>query len=333
MRIVPVLVAALLAAGAAYALFPRFSPEVRVARPVIGPAVEAVYATGTVEPVHWAKVAPIEAGRIVEIAVQDGEAVAAGQVLARLDDAEAQARLREAEARERYREQELGRQQSLAQRGVASRDALDRARSEAEQARAATAAARQRLAQTLLLSPMDGLVLRRDAEVGEVVERGDAPFWIGQARPLRITAEVDEEDVPRVAVGQTALARSDAWPERVFTSRVAEITPKGDPLSKSFRVRMSLPDDAPLLIGMTVEVNVVVREVADVLLVPAQAVVDGRVFVLTSGRAVARLVTTGIKGRSLVQVVDGLTPDDQILTDPPARLEDGTRVRPLPAEG
>lgn len=329
MRIVLALVAVLLAAGAAFALLPRFAPEVRVARPMTGPAIEAVYATGTVEPVHWAKVAPIEAGRVVEIAVQDGEAVAAGQVLARLDDAEAQARLREAEARERYREQEFGRQESLARRGVASREALDRARSEAEQARAATAAARQKLAQTLLLSPMDGLVLRRDAEVGEVVERSDVLFWIGRVRPLQVTAEVDEEDVPRIQVGHAALVRSDAWPDRVFAGRVAEITPKGDPLSKSFRVRMALPDDAPLLIGMTVEVNVVVREVAQALLVPAQAIVDGRVFVLEAGRAVARPVTTGIVGRSMTQVVDGLGPQDHILSDPPARLEDGARVRPL----
>ena len=93
-----------------------------------------------------------------------------------------------------------------------------------------------------------------------MVDTTDTVFWIGDPKPLRITADVDEEDVPRVEPGQKVLLRADAFPDRVLEGGLTSITPKGDPVQKTYRVRIELPDDAPLLIGMTVEANVVVRE-------------------------------------------------------------------------
>ena len=238
-----------------------------------GPAVEAVYASGTVEPVSWAKVQPLRTGRIASVEAFEGDEVKTGQILMRLDDRELRASVAQLEAELRFLRSELDRVSELARRGVTTTQVEERARSQMDQAAATLNAARQRVEDFLLRAPMDGTVLRRDGEVGEIARPEDVLFWIGRASPLRIEAEVDEEDIPLVAVGQPALIKADAFPGRILDGTVADITPKGDPVNKSYRVRIGLPPDTPLRIGMTVESNIVVRREDAALLVPQGAVV------------------------------------------------------------
>lgn len=330
-RMLALLAAAALAAGLGWRAWTDRPVDAALAAAARGPAVEAVHATGVVEPVHWAKVGPLGTGRIAAILARDGDAVREGAVLARLDDREARARLAELEARERYWRDELGRQSQLADRGFASRDTRDRAQSEFLQVSAAVAGQRQRIDDLALVAPMDGIVLRQDGEVGETVEARSILFWVGRARPLRVTADVDEEDIPRIAAGQVAQIRSDAFPGRALPGQVEEVTPKGDPLAKSYRVRIVLPDDTPLRIGMTAEVNVVVREAAGALLVPATALRGPRearhAFVAVQGRAQRRPLRVGIEGRAFAEVLDGLAEGEQVLADPPSGIVDGARIR------
>jgi len=269
------LVLAAAVAGGLYALGWRPPPAVAVAAVTRGVAVHAVYATGQVEPVSWAKVSPLVKGRLVETCFCEGDLVRIGGRLARLDDREAEAALNEQLAREQFLRDEVARQATLLERRVTSVQNYERAVSEQTQAKAAVAAARQRLENLTLRSPIDGVVLRRDGEIGEIVEAGQVLFWVGQPRPLQIEAEVDEEDIPLVRAGQKALLRSDAFPERVLEGEVRAITPKGDPINKSYRIHIDLPDDTPLLIGMTVECNIIVRESPDAALMPSAALQDG----------------------------------------------------------
>jgi RND family efflux transporter MFP subunit len=183
----------------------------------------------------------------------------------------------------------------------------------------------------VLRSPSDGVVLRQDGEVGEIAEPGSVLFWVGQPRPLLIVADVNEEDVPRVAVGQRTLVSADAFPGRALEASVASITPKGDPVSKTYRVRFDLPDDTPLMIGMTVEVNIVVHVSEDTLLVPVTAVADGAVWLVEDGVARRREVKTGITGTAAVEVTGGLAEGAQVIVPAPEDLRDGARVTADPA--
>lgn len=324
-------VAALIAVGlwAFFAL--GRSQTVSVAKVSRGPAVEAIYATGVVEPEIWAKVSPTLSGRLVEILARDGKTVKKGEILARLDDREAKAKIAELDARISYWREEQARQASLVQRGAASRESFEKSQSEFLAAEASLAQARQRMADLALLSPMDGTVLRQDGEIGEVVDKLQVLFWIGQQRPLRIKADVDEEDIPRVAQGQRALIKADAFPGRPLEAKVLEITPKGDPTSKSYRVWLSLPDETPVMIGMTTEINIVVREVPNVLLVPAAAVTQDGIFVVDGGRARLMQVKLGVRGKSAVEIVSGLSEGQQVVVDPASTLKDGQNIRLAPS--
>lgn len=316
---------AILAGGAWFAV--DTLPTVAVAKPERGPAVEAVYATGAVEPTYWAKVAPTQVGRIQEIPAKEGDRVKAGDVLMRLDDREARARLAELDAREKFLAAEVTRMAQLAQRDFASQQAMQRAMSDHAAAVAATAQARQRLADLTLTAPLDGEILRLDGNVGEVVRAGDAIIWIGQREPMRIEAEVDEEDIPKVQKGQKVLVKADAWPDKVFTAQVTSVTPKGDPVSKNYRVRITLDPGQPLHIGMTTEVNIIVREVKDAMLVPFGALRGAAVFVIEGSRVRRRPVKVGIIGTLKVEIMDGIGPNDLVVSDPPPDLKDGAYVK------
>lgn len=292
-----------------------------------GSAAEIVYATGAVEPERWARVATLVTGRIIERCRCEGQAVEAGDLLARLDDAEPQAALAELHARERFARAELQRQNQLMERGIATPQEHDRATAELQQVQGMISVQRERISNYRLLAPMDGIVLREDGEVGEIVTSNTILYQIGFPKPLLLIGEVNEEDIPRVEVGQTVLLRSDAFTDRRLTGTVRDITPAGDPIARTFRVRVALPDDTPLRIGMSVEANIITREVADALLVPAAAISQDAVYVVEDARAVHRPVEIGIRGPQTVEILDGLQEGEDVISPVPPDIRDGMRVR------
>lgn len=302
---------------------------VETAQPTRGPAVQAVYATGTVEPIIMLPIAPRSAGRLLELKADEGEQVRAGQELARLEDADLQRSVDELAARARFAKAQFDRAQTLLDRGLGTALERDRARSEWQAAEAALARARALRSFMTLTAPADGQILRRDGEVGQLIPANQPIFYVSGPASLRITAEVDEEDIALVQPGQQVLIRAPALPDRIIDGRVAAITPKGDPVSRSFRVRIEPVGDSPLRIGMTAEVNIVVTERANALLVPATAVVDNHVWVVRDGRLHRQPVETGIDGEAKTEIVSGVTETDAIVVSPGAGLQEGRRVRAL----
>jgi len=300
--------------------------EVRVVTPHRGEAAQIIYASGVVEPQTWAKVTSLVRERIVELCGCEGEPVGKGDILARLDDSEARAVLAELDARRRTAEADLNRLSVLAERNVASQQALERARGELAGLEAQIAGQRARLQNYVLRAPTSGIVLRQDGEVGEIAESGTVLFWVGEPRPLLVSANVNEEDIPRVAVGQRALLRSDAFPGHVLEATLDSITPKGDPVTKTYRVRLRLPDDTPLMIGMSVDVNIIVSVSKQALLVPTLALREGAVLVVEDGVARRRQVETGIRGTRHVEITAGLDDRDRVISPYPDGIEDGDRV-------
>lgn len=318
-------VAAVVVAGGTYWFLTRPNPVVTVS-PKRGDAAEIVYATGTVEPRIWAKVTALVRERIVERCDCEGQRVEQGQVLARLDSAQAEATLAELKARQKLATAEHDRLVVLVERNVMSQQALDRARSEMGQASALIAGQAARLENYVLRAPMRGTVLRRDGEVGEIAEPGSVLFWIGEAKPLRVIAEVNEEDIPQVKPGQRALIRADAFPGRALEATVDSITPKGDPVAKTYRVYLALPENTPLLIGMTVELNIIARVAKEALLLPVAAVQGNAAFVVEGDRAHRRELAIGIRGTGDVEVLSGLPEQARVITPFPDKLADGARV-------
>jgi RND family efflux transporter MFP subunit len=303
-------------------------PAITVVPVSRGAAAEIVYATGAVEPETWSRSTPLVRGRIIERCRCEGKIVKTGDVLARLDDKEALATLNDLRALEEFQRLEFDRQAQLLARGVATSQAFQRAESDLARIRAQIAAQTQRLEYYKVVAPMDGTVLREDGEVGDMVDPGTILYRIGLERPLWVVADVNEEDIPRVKVGQKALLRTDAFANQVLPGFVKEITPAGDPVSKTFRVRIGLPDDTPLRVGMSVEANIVSREKPDVLLVPANAVVDNNVLTIENDRARLRKVEIGIRGTGFFEIESGVREGELVASPATTNIRVGSRVRP-----
>jgi RND family efflux transporter MFP subunit len=302
-------------------------PEVELVRPGRGPAVEAVHATGLVEPSLEIRIAPRAAGRLVELEADEGDTVRKGDLLARLEDADLQASVAELEARVGYAQAQYERNLKLQSANLVSQEAVDRTRAELDATRATLRRARDQLSFMRLTAPSDGRIIRRDGEIGEFIPVNQTVFYMAGPAPLRVTAEIDEEDVPRVRPGQPVLIRSDAFPGRIFDGTVDQVTPRGDPVARSYRVRIALPQDQGLRIGMTAETNIIVERRDDALLVPTGAVRDGQVWVVAGDRVERRAVTTGVTGEERTEIREGLSGGEWIVARPTGRLSPGGRVR------
>ncbi len=305
---------------------PAAYPSVDAVSPRTGMAVEAVYATGTVEATVMLPIAPRVTARLMELNADEGHDVKEGDVMARLEDSDLQKTLDELKARDVFLQKDYERKAALAKSGYETRASLDKARADLDASRAAIARVEAETSYTRLLAPADGRVIRRDGEIGQMIPANQTVFWLSCCAPLRISAEVDEEDIARVTPGLKVLIRADAFPDREFDGEVLSITPKGDPVARSYRVRISLAADTPLQIGMTAENNIIIREKPDTLLIPNSTLRDGHVFVIKDNKVHRIAVKTGIRGFEESEVTEGVNPGDRLVAAPAPELQDGAQV-------
>lgn len=317
----------LLAAATAYWLLAGRARDVTIVPVRAGEAVELVYSTGFVEAEHPVTVAARLTAPVRQVLADEGDRVARGQPLVLLDDEEQRHVLQQASAQRRVAIQDERRTLTLFAKGWVTRAARDQAVAVADSAKAAEASASARLDQMVVRSGMDGIILRRDVEPGDLAIPSRTLMTLGDPARIRITATVDERDVPRIHPGQPALMSSDAWPGRVLHGHVREVTPGGDPEQRAFRARIVTDDRLALPLGLTLEVNIVTRRAERALLVPATAVENGHVWIMRNGRAHARAVRTGITGSSDIQILSGLAQGERVVSKPDGKLSDNMRVR------
>ena len=230
--------------------------SVATIRPWRGAAIEAVYATGIVEAVDLARVGTTVAGRILALSADEGDAVHKGDVLAQLDDSQPRHRLEDVTARLVQAEKELARGQELVSRGVRTRQDMERAQEERDQAAAGVRLLVRQVEEHRIRAPLDGVVTRRPVQAGETVAANQILFEVGSDARLRIAADVDERDVPLIHPGARMALRSEAFPKEPFSAEVTMIRKAGETTTRTFRVEADLPADTRLRIGMTVDANI-----------------------------------------------------------------------------
>jgi RND family efflux transporter MFP subunit len=321
-------VLAVAAVGGAYLKYPDLfqPPTVTAGVAILGPVSEAVYGTGTVEPERWAKVVPLQRRRVVDLCRCEGQAIKTGQVLARQDDTEEVNALHELEINNEQLARDLDRAKRDRDKNDAAKTEYEQRSTQYEQSKSRIGAQKARIDSLVLRAPMDGMVLRRDGEVGEIVGPTDVLFWVGPPAPMQVVAEINEEEITRISVGQKAFLRSEAFSAQALRATVSQITPKGDPARKTFRVYLLLPRDTPLRIGMTVEVNIIYREKTAAIVVPSEAVAGNAVQVVSGGKIRRVPVTVGIRGSRNVEIIGDVSKGATVLSPARVDLADGTRV-------
>src|SRR5258707_8231442 len=178
---------AIAAVAGTYFMYPDFfqPPTVTTAVAIRAPVSEAIYGTGTVEPERWAKVVPIQRRRLVELCRCEGQAVKAGQVLGRQDDAEERSALNELQINNEQLQRDLDRAEKDRDKGDAQKTEYERRSTLFEESKSRISAQKVRLDAPVLRAPLDGMGLRRDGEGGEIVGPTDVLFWGGPPAPLQ----------------------------------------------------------------------------------------------------------------------------------------------------
>ena len=216
-----------------------------------------------------------------------------------------------------------------------SPDGADRKVAETELAadQAALAAAQAKLAYTVIRAPSDGVLISRNVERGDVVAPGTVLMALSPAARTEILIDVDEKNLARLAVGQTAVVSADAFPERHFPARVTYVNPGVDAATAAVEVKLLVQAPPPFLRqDMTVSVDILSATRRGATVIPTDAVrrtPGGQSYVLLAdqGRAERRPVLIGVTADGVAEVLQGLQPGDLVLpsTD---KVAPGQRVRP-----
>ena len=211
------------------------------------------------------------------------------------------------------------------------------ARTALDQAHANLRSAQAKLEQTVLHAPVDGVLIARSVEAGNVVQAGKELMLLAPGGETQVVVEIDERNLAQLALGQKALGSADAFPGQRFAAELVYINPGIDALRGSVEVKLKVANPPAFLRqDMTASVDIEVAQRADTVIVPTEAVRDatGRepwVLVIRGWRAVRQPVKLGLRGDNRIEVLEGVEPGEELIPATNGLVKTGQRVRGVAA--
>jgi HlyD family secretion protein len=199
------------------------------------------------------------------------------------------------------------------------------------QAQASVQLAQVKLEQDSIFAPADGVLISRSAEPGDIVQPGKELMVLAAAGETQIEVQIDEKNLAKLAVGQTALGSADAFADQQFPAEVAYINPGVDATRGSVQVKLRVNNPpAYLRQDMTVSVDIETARRSQVLIIPTGTVRDARgdspwVLVVRNHQTERQAVILGVRGDDNVEVTSGLAEGDAIIISPLIKI--GQHVR------
>jgi HlyD family secretion protein len=211
------------------------------------------------------------------------------------------------------------------------------ARTALDQAHANLRSAQAKLEQTVLHAPVDGVLIARSVEAGNVVQAGKELMLLAPGGETQVVVEIDERNLAQLALGQKALGSADAFPGQRFAAELVYINPGIDALRGSVEVKLKVANPPAFLRqDMTASVDIEVAHRADTVIVPTETVRDatGRepwVLAIRGWRAVRQPVKLGLRGDNRIEVLEGVEPGDELIPATNGVVKAGQRVRGVAA--
>ena len=307
---------------------------VETARVVQGELTARYAATATLQAEHEAKLISEVAGTVMQLLVEEGDAVEKGQVLARIDAARSRLQLREAEADLQRRKNDVDRGEKLLSRHLIAANTQDQAESDYAVRRADVNLARVQVDKSEIRAPFAGVITRRWIKQGQLLASNDAVFDLANFKVLRAELRVPERDAVAIAAGQTVDFSVDALGNRPFQAKVARVAPVVDRDSGTVKVTVQIDNrDHSLRPGLFTRMDIAFLHVSNAVLMPKAALLGSRgaevAYVIEDGKALRMSIRTGHESGSRIQVLEGLAAGDEVVVTGQAGLSDGSLVEVL----
>ena len=267
-------------------------------------------------------------GKIEQMLVVAGQPVTNGELLAEIDAREIQSQYDQTAALRQQAESDLKRATDLLGQKILSQSEYDSAQSKFRVADAAAAQAKTLLGYMKVLAPFNGVITRKNADVGDLAAPGKSLLEMEDPAHLRLEADVPEALVDKIKLGDPLAVRMDAL-ETNLTAVVSEIAPSADTGSRTFVVKLDLPPTSGLRAGQFGRVAVPTGEIS-ALRVPATAVIQrGQLellFVVANGHTQLHIVKIGKRVGNEVELVSGVDAGEKVVTEGADHLLDGQPV-------
>jgi membrane fusion protein (multidrug efflux system) len=313
--------------------------------------LQTITVTGAVAglPNEDVRVSAMVPGRIAEMKVAEGDAVSAGEILARLDDRVLRDQLRQADAvllqaRATLDNAKLNRARNddLVNRGIAARKDLEDARMQEsvaagalQQAEAADQLAKLQLQRAEIASPISGRVAHRFVGIGEQVDgTGAQPIAeVANLAEVDFNGNVPAKWLASVRTGQPLNVASASLPGRTFSGRVVAVSPAVDPATNAGLIRVRIPNpDGALRLGLYLSAQIPVATHDNALCLPPDAVYrdsqnNPHVYRVSSGVAKAVPVTLGLQSPDRIEILSGVQQGDNVILTGGFGLPDGAQVQ------
>lgn len=306
---------------------------VHTATAELGSVARAATVSGAVEPIRRVFVNAQMSGEVIEVRAQEGDAVAAGAVLTRLDDRQLRAQLASAEAAWEVAEAAFSRAEQLRAREIITQAEYDQERTAEAAARARLEQLRTQLEYAVIRAPVDGVVTERAVEVGNIVSPQTRLFAVDDVSTMVVRVRVSELDVVHLAAGAEVEVELDAFPDTSFGGRIRRVFPAADPATRLVPVEVELRGEAVRLArpGFLARTTFRLERRDGVVLVPVDALLSQRgsqtLFVVKEGRAQRRTVVTGLTGEDRVEIVEAVAAGEEVVVEGQNGLRDGAAVR------
>ncbi len=318
-------------AGKAAWTSPTAGISVEAAPATAATAALNVKAIGSLQSDESVQIASEIAGRVTEIPLAEGTAVAEGDILVKLDDALARAEVDDMQARYEFAKGNLGRANTLARSGNVTERARDEATANSATAQAALELAKVRLAKHVMRAPFSGVVGIRKVSPGAYIAVGQPIVNVEKIDTLKVDFKLPELYLEDVKIGQTVEITVDALPGRTFEGTIYAIDPMVDVNGRALVIRAKLANPEQLLRpGLFARILVKGTEGRSVVVVPESAIVprgtEKIVYAIENGKAVETRVTLGERREGLVEIVAGLKTDAMVVTAGQQKLRNGSPV-------
>ncbi|WP_422074916.1 efflux RND transporter periplasmic adaptor subunit [Tranquillimonas rosea] len=304
--------------------------RVEVAQPQRDKVRDTFQAVGSIRAVRSIELQPLASGRVTEVAVESGERVEEGDLIFALDDRAAQAALQEAEATLSEAGSEFSRVQELATENVSAEAQLEEARAGYRRAQAAVATAEATLDDRRLTAPFSGVLGLVDIDPGERVDTSMSFSSLDDISTVEAQFSVPERYYARAEVGQQVILNGSVY-DREFEGEVSVKAPRVDANSRSFTLRVRVPnEDRALTDGMFMTATLVF-ETYEALTLPDDAIIsEGSatyVYTVSDGNAARTPVSLGSRNDGRTEITDGVSADSRVVITGYDRLSDGAPVQ------